>query len=147
MAQDLNKFYVIGRLTKDVGSDPNGRDFGYLQNGTCKAVMSIANNRSRKSGDQWIDEVSYFDITIFGKRAESLKPYLVKGTQVCVEAVLKQDSWKDKEGHSRSQINIIAESIQFFGGKKDEGSFKPVEDKPEEFHEDLPYADDEDISF
>ena len=46
--QDLNKLFLIGRLTKDIGSDPNGRDFGYTQSGTCKAVVSIASNLSKK---------------------------------------------------------------------------------------------------
>ena len=129
MAQDINKFIVIGRLTKDLGSDPNGRDFGYLQNGTCKGVISIANNRTRKNGDEWIEETSYFNITIWGKMAENLKPYLIKGKQVCCECFLKQDSWKDNEGHNRSQINIIADTVQLLGdknsGNNNNQSFNP----------------------
>lgn len=127
--QDLNSFNVIGRLTRDVGSDPNGRDYGYLQNGTCKAEISIANNRSKKQGDQWVDDVSYFTVTIFGKMAENLKPYLTKGTQVCVSAHLHQDRWTDKEGKNQSRISIIADSVQLIGGKKEEG-FNPNKTYP-----------------
>lgn len=57
---DLNHVVLIGRLTRDLGSDE--RSFAYTQNGTARANVSIAVNRSRKSGDQWIDEVSYFDV-------------------------------------------------------------------------------------
>ena len=124
MSNDLNKWIVIGRLTRDVGSDPNGRDFGYLQNGTCKAVISIASNRSKKQSDgSYADEVSYFNINVWGKMAENLKPYLLKGTQVMVEAVLKQDRWQDKQtGENKSQIAIHAENVQLLGSKRDNSS-------------------------
>ena len=114
MAQDVNKFIVIGRITKDVGSDE--RSFGYIGNGTAKAVFSIAVNSAKKQGDQWVDEVSYFDIQLFGKPAENLKPYLTKGQQVCVEAHLKQDRW-EKDGQKRSAISIIADHVELVGGK------------------------------
>ena len=126
MAQDLNTFIVIGRVTRDVGSAPDGRDFGYLQNGTCKAEVNIANNRARKDANgQWIDEVSYFSITLWGKTAENLKQYLVKGTQICATCYLKQDRWVDKEGKNQSRISIVAENVQLCGGKKQEAGFAP----------------------
>lgn len=112
---DLNKIILIGRVTKDVGADE--RSFGYIGNGVAKANVSIAVNRSRKNGEQWIDEVSYFDIAIFGKTAENLKPYLTKGQQIAVEGYLKQDRWEDN-GQKRSKIVINAESVQLLGGNK-----------------------------
>ena len=119
---DLNKWIGIGRLTKDVGSDPQGRDFGYLQNGSCKAVVSIAVNFSKKDQNgQWTNDVNYFDITIFGKTAENLKPYLLKGTQIAVEAHLKQDRWTDAQGANHSRVSIVADSVELLGGKKEGG--------------------------
>ena len=59
---DVNHVILIGRLTKDLGSDE--RSFGYVNNGQARANVSIAVNRNKKSGDQWIDETSYFDVTI-----------------------------------------------------------------------------------
>ena len=98
MANDVNHVILIGRLTRDLGSDE--RSFGYVGNGQARANISIAVNRSRKDGDEWKDEVSYFDVTIWGKTAENLKPYLTKGKQVCVEGSLKQDRWeKDGQQH------------------------------------------------
>ena len=64
---DLNHVVLIGRLTRDLGTDE--RSFGYVSNGQARANVSIAVNRSRKSGDQWIDEANYFDVTIWGKQA------------------------------------------------------------------------------
>ena len=92
---DINKVIVIGRLTQTCGETQTS--FGYLQNGTCKANITIAVNRNRKNGDEWIQETSYFDVTIWGKTAENLKPYLTKGKQIAVEGYLKQDRWEKED--------------------------------------------------
>lgn len=159
---DINKVVLVGRLTHDLGSDE--RNWGYLPNGQARANVSIAVNRSKKSGDEWVNEVSYFDIAIFGKTAENLKPYLLKGKQIGVEGHLKQDRWKDQQGNNKSRITIVAETVQLLGGKSDGGtpaseesgyssvgyqqSFKPKnnasavppqEFNGEEFPEDIPF--------
>lgn len=149
---DLNHVVLIGRLTQDLGSDE--RSFGYVGNGQARANVSIAVNRSKKSGDEWIEEVSYFTITIWGKTAENLKPYLTKGKQICVEGHLHQDRWEDSEGKKQSRIKIIADQVQLLGGNnKDGGSgntaptFKPansaastpVAENNGDFPEDIPF--------
>ena len=144
---DLNHVVLIGRLTRDLGSDE--KNFGYVGNGMARANVSIAVNRSKKNGDQWIDEVSYFDITIWGKTAENLKPYLTKGKQICVEGHLKQDRW-EKAGQKFSKVSIIADNVQLLGGKSDGGqssgapTFKPAENNSYrgdagDFPEDIPF--------
>jgi single-strand DNA-binding protein len=121
MATDLNQVVLIGRLTRDLGSDE--RSFGYLPSGMARANVSIAVNRSRKNGDQWVDEVSYFDVTIWGKTAENLKPYLTKGKQIAVEGYLKQDRWDDKNtGQKMSKVVIVANTVQLLGGRSDGSS-------------------------
>lgn len=113
---DINNLVIVGRLTRDCGSDPNGRDFTYTQGGMCIARVSIAVNRSKRQGDQWIDEASYFDVTIFGKTAENLKPYFVKGRQIVVCGHLTQERWTDQNGQNRSKVSIIADNVQLAGG-------------------------------
>ena len=113
---DLNHVVLIGRLTQDLGSDE--RSFGYVANGQARANVSIAVNRSKKNGDQWVEEVNYFNITIWGKTAENLKPYLTKGKQICVEGHLKQDRW-EKDGQKQSRVTIVADQVQLLGGKGD----------------------------
>ena len=111
---DINHVLVIGRLTRDFGADP--RTFFYTTGGTACAKVSIAVNRSVKQSDgQWTDEVSFFDVTIWGKTAENLKPYLVKGKQIAVDGYLKQDRWQ-KDGQNFSKVNIVANSVQLLGG-------------------------------
>ncbi|SEP83455.1 single-strand binding protein [Treponema bryantii] len=116
---DLNDVKLIGRLTRDLGS--NERDFGYIGNGTARANVSIAVNRSKKQPDgSYADEVSYFDISIWGKTAENLKPYLLKGQQILVEGILKQERWEDKQtGEKKSKIAIHAQQVWLLGSKKD----------------------------
>jgi len=119
---DLNQVVLIGRLTRDLGTDE--RSFGYVGNGQARATVSIAVNRSRKNGDQWVDEANYFDVTIWGKQAETLKPYLTKGKQIAVEGYLKQDRW-EKDGQKMSKVTIVANNVQLLGGKS-EGSGSPA---------------------
>jgi single-strand DNA-binding protein len=153
---DLNHVVLIGRLTQDLGSDE--RSFGYVGNGQARANVSIAVNRSKKNGDQWVEEVNYFNVTIWGKTAENLKPYLTKGKQICVEGHLKQDRW-EKDGQKQSRVSIVADSVQLLGGKSDNSQqtggaprFQPVSnnnsapsyndsfgDTGNDFPEDIPF--------
>ena len=105
---DLNHVILIGRLTRDA-------DLKYNNNGYPIASFSVAVNRSRKQGDQWVEEANFFDITLFGKSAENLKPYLVKGKQVAIAGELRQDRW-EQDGQSRSKVVIVANNIQLVGG-------------------------------
>ena len=123
---DLNHVVLIGRLTKDLGTDE--RSFGYVSSGQARANVSIAVNRSKKTGDQWTDEVNYFDVTIWGKTAENLKPYLLKGKQIAVDGYLKQDRW-EKDGQKMSKVTIVANNVQLLGGKG-EGSAPSVPGAP-----------------
>lgn len=132
MANELNVVCIVGNLTRDCGSSEF--DFGYTQSGMCIATVSIASNRMRKVNAEYVDEVSYFDIHIYGKTAENLKPYLKKGQKIAVEGVLKQERWTDKNtGRQASKIVINANSVQLLGGAKKEvengqnenQSFKP----------------------
>lgn len=115
---DINHVMIIGRLTRDLGTDE--RSFAYLPSGQARANVSIAVNRSRRQGDQWVDEVHYFDVTIWGKTAENLRPYLTKGKQIAVDGYLRQDRW-EKDGQKQSRVGIVANNVQLLGGRADGG--------------------------
>ena len=106
---DINRVTIIGRLTRDA-------DITYTPGGMAIAKMSLAINRRVKSGDGWADESNYFDVQLFGKSAESLKPYLLKGKQVGVDGYLKQDRW-EKDGQKFSKVTINANDIQLLTPK------------------------------
>ena len=94
---DINRVIEIGRLTRDA-------EVSYTPGGMAIAKFSIAVNRRVKSGDGWIDEANYFDVQLFGKQAESLKPFLTKGKQVGIDGYLKQERW-ESEGQKRSHLS------------------------------------------
>ncbi|MDR2210451.1 MAG: single-stranded DNA-binding protein [Spirochaetaceae bacterium] len=105
---DLNHVMLIGRLTRDA-------ELKYTAGGQAVCKFSIAVNRRRKSGDQWVDEASFFDIVLWGRQGESLNQYLVKGKQVGVDGELRQDRW-EQDGQNRSKVEIVANNIQLLGG-------------------------------
>lgn len=112
---DINHVALVGRLTNDIGSNPKA--FSYLQDGKAKASVSIAVNRSQKKQDgSYTDDVSFFDVVIWGKLAENLKPYLSKGKQIAVDGYLKQDRWQ-KDGQKFSRVTIVANNVELLGGK------------------------------
>ncbi|MDR1785045.1 MAG: single-stranded DNA-binding protein [Spirochaetaceae bacterium] len=116
---DVNHVILIGRLTRDA-------ELKYTAGGYPISNFAIAVNRRKKSGDQWVDEVSYFDITLFGKSAEALKQYLVKGKQVAVEGELRQDRW-EQDGQPRSKVVIVANNVQLLGGGQSTGGSGPAQ--------------------
>jgi single-strand DNA-binding protein len=108
MAQDLNHVIIIGRLVNDA-------ILKYTSGGMAIANLSLAVNRRVKKGEQWTEEVSFFEVTLWGKTAEGLKPYLLKGKLIAVEGELKQERW-EKDGQTRSKVVINASNVQLLGG-------------------------------
>lgn len=112
MAEDLNSVDLIGRLTRDA-------ELKYSNSGSAITNLSLAVNSTKKQGDQWVEEVSFFDLVVFGRRGEALTQYLIKGTQIAIDGSLKQERWKDsKTQDNRSKIIIKVKSIQLLGGNK-----------------------------
>ena len=110
---DLNHVIEIGRLTRDISE----RDFAYTTAGKARLNLSIAVNRSEKRGGEWADKVSFFDVTVWGKTAENIRPYLHKGKQIAVDGYLDQQRW-EKDGVKYSKVVIIADSVQLLGGNE-----------------------------
>ena len=106
---DIHRVIEIGRLTRDA-------EVTYTPGGMAIAKFTIAVNRRVKSGDGWADEANYFDVQVFGKSAESLKPYLTKGKMVGIDGYLKQDRW-EKDGQKFSKVTINANDIQLLTPK------------------------------
>ncbi|MCK5154314.1 MAG: single-stranded DNA-binding protein [Spirochaetales bacterium] len=114
MANDINIVTLVGRLTRD-------SELKYTNSGTAVCKFSLAVNRKKRSGDQWTDEVSYFDVVLWGKQGEALQQYLGKGKQVAVSGELRQNRW-EQDGQSRSKVEIIANNLQLLGGNTGGGS-------------------------
>ena len=106
---DTNQVVLVGRLTRDA-------ELKYTTTGTAVCTVGLANNQGRKKEDGWVDEVSFFDVDIWGKTAESISKYLTKGKQIAVTGRLRQDRWEN-EGQSRSKVKVVANSVQLLGGQ------------------------------
>ena len=80
---DINSVVIVGNLTRDI-------EVRYSNAGVAVGRMSIAVNRTWKNGEQWVDDVSYFDVVLFGKLAENRRQYLTRGQKVAVQGSLVQ---------------------------------------------------------
>ena len=108
MANDINQVILVGRLTRDA-------ELRYSSGGMAVCKFSVAVNRRKRSGEQWVDEASFFDIAYFGKAAEAVNQYLQKGKQVAIQGELRQNRW-EQDGQSRSKVEIAANNVQLLGG-------------------------------
>ena len=106
---DINHVVLVGRLTRDA-------ELKYTNTGFPVAKLGIAINRRRKKDETWVEEAHFFNVTVFGKTAESLQPYLTKGKQVGIEGELRQSRW-EQNGQPRSSVDIIANNIQLLGSR------------------------------
>ena len=115
MAQ-LNKVYLMGNLTRDP-------ELRRLPSGSAVVELGLALNRSYTGKDgERRDEVTYVDVTVWDRQAETCAEYLKKGRPVHVEGYLKMDSWDDKTtGEKRSKLKIQADRVQFLGGRDGAG--------------------------
>lgn len=106
----LSKVLGVYRLTQDI-------ELRYLPSGSAVAKLKLVNSSKYKdqSGQQK-EESCFIDGIIFGKMAEIANQYLVKGSQVFIDAELKQENWeKDGQKHSRHSLKI--NSFEMLGNK------------------------------
>ena len=112
--QDINRVTVVGRLTRDA-------ELAYITgaNGYPILKFSVASNwRKKKREGGWQEEVSYFDISLFGKMGETIASYAIKGRRVVVDGRLRQSRWADRQGNKHSKVYIEASHVQLTDGKQ-----------------------------
>lgn len=129
---NINSVALTGNVVHDVGE----RDFSYVGE-KAKLNFTIAVNKNVKRNGEWTNEAMFFDVTLWGKQAESLKPYITKGKGVALEGALSQDHW-EKDGQKKSKIYISASNVQLLGGGKEKSNSANA---TSDFPEDIPYDD------
>jgi single-strand DNA-binding protein len=105
----FNRVVLLGNLTRDI-------ELRYIGNGTAVTDVGLAVNDRVKRNDQWVDETTFVDITLWGRTAEVANEYLSKGSSVLIEGRLKMESW-EKDGQKRTKLKVIGERMQMVGGK------------------------------
>jgi single-strand DNA-binding protein len=129
-ATNINRVIITGNLTRD----PELRSTG---SGMSVCSLRVACNTRRKdqSTGEWVDKPNFFDVTVWGAQGENCARFLAKGRPVAIDGRLEWREWEDREsGHKRQAIDIIADAVQFLGGRDDMGGggngFTPRSDVP-----------------
>ena len=129
---DLNSVFLTGNVVHNIGE----KDIVKIGE-TTKLTITIANNQSIKTNGEWKTVGNFFEVVMWGKLADNLKPYIVKGKGLAVVGTLKQDRW-EKDGKKGSKIYIVADSVKLLGGKADNDSHAQGNNDLG-FPEDIPY--------
>jgi single-strand DNA-binding protein len=103
----FNKIMIVGYL----GRDPELRN---TTQGTPVCDFSMATTERRKDKTGGTQELTtWFRVSLFGRQAEVASQYLAKGRQVYVEGQLTQREWTDKDGTTRTSLEVRGSDIQF----------------------------------
>ena len=114
----FNKVILMGNLTRD----PEVR---YTTGGSavCDITLAVNYQWTDKRSNERKEEVSFIDVTLWGRTAEIAGEYLAKGRPVLIEGRLQQDKWDDKEtGQKRSKLKVVADAMQLLGGRSEGGA-------------------------
>ncbi len=111
-ATNINRVVLTGNLTRD----PELRS---LPSGMSVCSLRIASNSRRKENGEWVDKPNYFSVTVWGAQGENASRFLSKGRPVAIDGRLEWREWTDKEGNKRESIEVVADSVQFLGGREE----------------------------
>ncbi|MFN0243812.1 MAG: single-stranded DNA-binding protein [Planctomycetota bacterium] len=112
----FNKVILMGNLTRD----PELRK---TTSGMAICKFGLAVNRRFKDSqtNEWKEEPTFVDVTIFDKRGEAFARYHTKGKPAFIEGTLRLDTWEDKNGGGkRSKLYVVADTWEFVGGGRGE---------------------------
>jgi len=126
----LNKVILIGNLTRDP-------ELRYTPSGMALCKFGLAVNRKFKEKE----EVTFVDITAWGKTGEISSEYLSKGRQVCIEGRLTYSQWETDDGQKRSKLEVTAENVIFLGGRggQDGPAEAPSRGEEKNLEDDVPF--------
>jgi single-strand DNA-binding protein len=113
-ASNLNVVVITGNLTRDP-------ELRALPSGTSVCDLRVAVNTRRKNGatGEWEDKPNFFDVKVWGAQGDNCARFLSKGRPVGVQGRLEWREWETQDGHKRQAVDIIADSVQFLGGRDD----------------------------
>ena len=110
----FNKIIIVGNL----GRDP---ELKYTPQGQGVCEFSVATSEKRKDNIGEIkEETTWFKVSFWGKLAEVASQYLSKGKQVYIEGRLRTREWTDKEGRTRTSLEISGSELKLLGGRNDQ---------------------------
>jgi single-strand DNA-binding protein len=111
--QNLNVVAITGNLTRDP-------DLRYLAEGdkfVCTLRVAVSGWRKDPENGEWTERAMYFDVAVWGRRAETVATYLTKGRGVAVSGRLDWREWTDEAGARHERVGILADTVQFLGAR------------------------------
>jgi single-strand DNA-binding protein len=112
----INRVVLVGNLTRDpeLRNTPSGMS-------VCSLRLAVNTRRKDNATGQWTEKPNYFDVTVWGAQGESCAQYLAKGRPVAIDGRLEWREWDAQDGTKRQAVEIIADSVQFLGGRGEGG--------------------------
>jgi single-strand DNA-binding protein len=95
---------LIGNATRDP-------ELKFTGTGTAIATIGLAVSKRYQKNNEWVEEVSFFNVTAWGQLGENVAASVEKGTRLIVHGELKQRSYETNEGEKRSVVEINASAI------------------------------------
>lgn len=109
----FNRVFLLGNL----GKDPELR-YTPTQQSVC--TFSLATSEQRRSAEgEKTEHTEWHNVVVWGKQAENCKKYLSKGRTALIEGRIQTRKWQDQQGATKYMTEIIANNVQFIGGKDD----------------------------
>lgn len=108
-----NRVILVGNVTRDI-------ELRHIPSGAAVTDLGLAVNDRVKKGDEWIDETTFVDVTLWGRTAEVAQQFLSKGSPVLIEGRLRLETW-EKDGQKRSKHKVVADKMQLLGSRGEGG--------------------------
>lgn len=144
-AANINVAVITGNLTRDpeLRSTPSGTP-------VCSLRVACNTRRKDNSTGEWLDKPNYLDVTVWGAQGENCAQYLAKGRPVAINGRLEWREWQTQDGQKRQAVEIVADTVQFLGGRDDPTAAAPRSDASGDeqgLRAPTTSADDDDIPF
>ena len=105
----MNSICVAGNITRDA-------EVRHMPNGDPVASFSVADNQGKDK------PAIFWNCQLFGKRAASLAPYLLRGGQVTVTGNVTEREWSTQDGNKRKQMEIRVSDLALQGGRREQAA-------------------------
>ena len=115
----MNRVILAGRL----GADP---ELKTTNSGMTVANLRIATRERRKERGEWTDATEWHSVVCFGKTAELAGDWLEKGRECIIEGKIKTSQWETDKGERRYKTEILADRLEFVGGRASAERRKPA---------------------
>lgn len=127
----INSVVVAGNLTYDSELKGEGT--------VLKFSLAVNNRKKDPETGQWGDDPCYVDCVLFGRRAESLAPYLVRGKHVTVSGHLQQSRWATKDGQKRSKLEIVVDELDLGAKSEQQPAQSSAAVSADTYEDDIPF--------